>query len=101
MMDIESISEEIAALAAFGAFDGARLLEVGCGDGRLTASLAARVPRLVGIDPSPIKTSSAATCSPTTACPGTPRWKPAFSGSWAPRPKIGRWCSKTNYPSTV
>ena len=52
MMDIERTSEEIAALAAFGAFDGARLLEVGCGDGRLTAGLAARVPRLVGIDPS-------------------------------------------------
>lgn len=52
MDEIDPISEEIRALDAFGAFAGSTLLEVGCGDGRLTAGMAARVPRLLGIDPS-------------------------------------------------
>ena len=52
MDDIGPISEEIRALDAFGAFAGSTLLEVGCGDGRLTAGMAGRVERVVGIDPS-------------------------------------------------
>jgi SAM-dependent methyltransferase len=52
LMEIDSIDAEMAALAAFGAFDRPTLLEVGCGDGRLTAGMAGRVARLVAIDPS-------------------------------------------------
>jgi ubiquinone/menaquinone biosynthesis C-methylase UbiE len=52
-MENNPVSAEIAALDAFGGFQGATLLEVGCGDGRLTAAMAGRVRRLVAVDPSP------------------------------------------------
>ena len=40
------------ALASLGvAFDGARVLEIGCGDGRLTRSYAHRARTVVALDP--------------------------------------------------
>jgi ubiquinone/menaquinone biosynthesis C-methylase UbiE len=41
---------EAAALAALAGFDGKRVLEVGCGDGRLTWLYAERASRVLGID---------------------------------------------------
>jgi ubiquinone/menaquinone biosynthesis C-methylase UbiE len=51
-MKIDAGGLEIRKLREFGAFLGATLLEVGCGDGRVTAQLAGRVDRLVALDPS-------------------------------------------------
>ena len=42
---------ELAALDRVGGLDGARVLEVGCGDGRLTFQYAARSTAVLGIDP--------------------------------------------------
>ena len=43
---------ERAALTRIGArFDGARVLEVGCGDGRLTKTFAARAQSVVALEP--------------------------------------------------
>ncbi|HMK09703.1 MAG TPA: class I SAM-dependent methyltransferase [Anaerolineales bacterium] len=44
---------EAAALAGVAELTGARVLEVGVGDGRLTWSYAARARSIVGIDPDP------------------------------------------------
>lgn len=43
---------EVVKLKEFGVFDGPNLLEIGCGDGRITAQLAGKVARLVAVDPS-------------------------------------------------
>lgn len=43
---------EAVKLAEFGVFSGPRLLEVGCGDGRITAHLAEKTTCLVAVDPS-------------------------------------------------
>ena len=42
---------ELAALAVVGGLDGARVLEVGCGDGRLTFAYASRARSVLAIDP--------------------------------------------------
>lgn len=42
---------EVRALRAGGGIDGATVLEIGCGDGRLTFVLARTARRVVGIDP--------------------------------------------------
>ena len=42
---------ETAALAWIGGLEGARVLEVGCGDGRLTFQYAARAASVLGVDP--------------------------------------------------
>ena len=42
---------ELAALAWVGGLEGARALEVGCGDGRLTFEYATRAASVLGIDP--------------------------------------------------
>ena len=44
---------EAVKLEEFGVFVGSRLLEVGCGDGRITAQLAEKATCLVAVDPSP------------------------------------------------
>ena len=44
--------EEALKLKEFGVFGGPRLLEIGCGDGRITAQLAGKVTCLVALDPS-------------------------------------------------
>jgi len=44
---------ELRHLHAFADFAGARVLEVGCGEGRLTWRYAAAPTRVVGIDPDP------------------------------------------------
>jgi len=51
-MEIDSDGLEITKLRDYGAFQGATLLEVGCGDGRVTAQLVGRIDRLVALDPS-------------------------------------------------
>ena len=43
---------EAVKLDEFGVFGGPRLLEVGCGDGRITAQLAEKAACLVAVDPS-------------------------------------------------
>jgi SAM-dependent methyltransferase len=43
---------EAVKLEEFGVFGGPRLLEVGCGDGRITAQLAEKATCLVAVDPS-------------------------------------------------
>ena len=42
---------EARALAALGDFDGKRVLEIGCGDGRLTLLYAEQAAEVLGIDP--------------------------------------------------
>jgi ubiquinone/menaquinone biosynthesis C-methylase UbiE len=41
---------EVAALGALADFDGMRVIEVGCGDGRLTWTYADRAAKVLGID---------------------------------------------------
>jgi ubiquinone/menaquinone biosynthesis C-methylase UbiE len=41
---------EARALAALGAFDGKRVLEIGCGDGRLTLLYAGQAAQVLGVD---------------------------------------------------
>ena len=49
---IDPERNEPAALTRIGArFDGARVLEIGCGDGRLTAMYARHARSVVAIDP--------------------------------------------------
>ena len=43
---------EVTKLEEFGVFGGPNLLEVGCGDGRITAQLAENATCLVAVDPS-------------------------------------------------
>jgi len=42
---------EARALAALGEFDGKRVLEIGCGDGRLTWLYAEQAGEVLGVDP--------------------------------------------------
>lgn len=51
-MQIDAGGREIQKLRDFGVFQGAALLAVGCGDGRVTDPLAGRVDCLVALDPS-------------------------------------------------
>ena len=51
-MGIGTGCEEAIKLKEFGVFDGSRLLEIGCGDGRITAQLAGKATCLVAVDPS-------------------------------------------------
>ena len=51
-MGIGTGCEEAIKLKKFGVFDGPRLLEIGCGDGRITAQLAGKATCLVAVDPS-------------------------------------------------
>ncbi len=44
-------AREMAALSLVGGLDDMRVLEVGCGDGRLTLAYARRTRSVVGIDP--------------------------------------------------
>jgi ubiquinone/menaquinone biosynthesis C-methylase UbiE len=41
----------IAALRRLGDFEGRRVLELGCGDGRLTLGIAAEAARVLAFDP--------------------------------------------------
>ena len=48
---IDPEGAEMAALRATGTLDGARVLEIGCGDGRLTLRYAATASSVLAIDP--------------------------------------------------
>jgi 2-polyprenyl-3-methyl-5-hydroxy-6-metoxy-1,4-benzoquinol methylase len=49
LMDPEG--HEIAALEVLAPLDGAHVLEIGCGDGRLTRRYSSRAAHVVAIDP--------------------------------------------------
>jgi ubiquinone/menaquinone biosynthesis C-methylase UbiE len=46
---------EINHLHAFADFAGARVLEIGCGEGRLTWRYAGAAAQVVGVDPDPVR----------------------------------------------
>jgi len=51
---LDPADEEIAALGRVGAtFDGRCVLEIGCGEGRITRRYAVRASSVVAIDPDP------------------------------------------------
>ena len=56
---------EPQALVAAADFKNARILEIGCGDGRLTFRYAEAAPRIVGIDTKPDEVRSAAKRCPS------------------------------------
>src|SRR5260370_13406262 len=56
---------EAAAIAAVGRLDGKRVLEVGCGKGRLTALAAARASSVYAFDPSAENVAAARAALPT------------------------------------
>jgi ubiquinone/menaquinone biosynthesis C-methylase UbiE len=55
---------EVDYLRAFADFNDAHILEIGCGDGRLTWRYAQRARRVTAIDPDPARLASA-----LEACP--------------------------------
>ena len=50
-IQVDPKGREVAALRRAAHWDGARVLEVGCGDGRLTLRLAGLGARVVALDP--------------------------------------------------
>jgi cyclopropane fatty-acyl-phospholipid synthase-like methyltransferase len=59
-ISIDPEENEIRNLAEFaGNFSGKRVLEIGCGDGRLTWRYASQAAQVVAIDPNPEKVSQA------------------------------------------
>jgi ubiquinone/menaquinone biosynthesis C-methylase UbiE len=46
---------ELKHLHAFADFAGARVLEIGCGEGRLTWRYAGAAAQVVGVDPDPVR----------------------------------------------
>jgi len=64
-----AMAAEVLALVAFAGTE--RVLDVGCGDGKITAALAARVPQgsVVGVDPSHDMIAFAAAHFGPAACP--------------------------------
>ncbi len=57
--DVDPERREIAQLKRVARWRGARVLDVGCGDGRLSAQLAELGARVVGIDPQPTQIRAA------------------------------------------
>jgi 2-polyprenyl-3-methyl-5-hydroxy-6-metoxy-1,4-benzoquinol methylase len=55
---------EAAALATLGDFDNKRVLEIGCGDGRLTWLYAAQAQSVLGIDPEEEEIAAARSATP-------------------------------------
>jgi 2-polyprenyl-3-methyl-5-hydroxy-6-metoxy-1,4-benzoquinol methylase len=55
---------EAHVLRSCGDFDGANVLEVGCGDGRLTWLYAARAKSVLGIDPEEEEIAAARSATP-------------------------------------
>ena len=55
---------EARVLHSCGDFDGANVLEVGCGDGRLTWLYAARAESVLGIDPEEEAIATARSATP-------------------------------------
>lgn len=48
---VDPEEREVAALRRVANWDGTRVLEIGCGDGRLTLRLAGLGARVLGLDP--------------------------------------------------
>lgn len=57
--DVDPERREIARLKRVARWRGARVLDVGCGDGRLSAQLAELGARVFGIDPQPTQIRAA------------------------------------------
>jgi 2-polyprenyl-3-methyl-5-hydroxy-6-metoxy-1,4-benzoquinol methylase len=55
---------EAAALATLGDFGNKRVLEIGCGDGRLTWLYAAQAQSVLGIDPEEEEIAAARSATP-------------------------------------
>lgn len=54
----------IAALRRLAAFDGMRVLEMGCGEGRLTKGIAAEAAHVLAFDPDAASVAAARTALP-------------------------------------
>ena len=74
LLDMEGA--EITALQNLVDFTGRRVLEIGCGDGRLTWRYAGMAAQVTAIDPNPERIAAA-----KEACPGSLRHKVAFQSS--------------------
>ncbi len=58
---------ELWLLSEFARFDGARVVELGCGDGRLTHAYAGRTALVVGVEPQPLLLARALRSRPPEA----------------------------------
>ena len=55
----------LAALRRLAAFDGRRVLEMGCGEGRLTCGIAAEAASVLAFDPDPASIAEARASLPS------------------------------------
>ena len=76
---------EIRALRAGPQLDGANILEIGCGDGRLTFVLARSAARVLGIDPDAAAITLARRRAVADGCLNV-----RFRVAAAQRPRVGR-----------